>query len=381
MRFRFDFPSFPTSAAALRSSTRAFLRDARDAGRFTPHSNAWMAFDAGFTQLCGEAGLIGLTFPAEYGGHGRSALERYIVYEEMLAAGAPLGMHWIADRQSGPQILRHGSKEAKQRVLPAIARGRCGIGIGMSEPDAGSDLASVRTRGAKVAGGWNISGTKLWTSHAHRVQYVIVLARTEAAGDDRHSGLTQFLVATDARGFSAHPIEDLTGGHDFNEIVLDEVFVADDFVLGSPGDGWRLVTSELAYERSGPDRFLSTYPLFVELLRVRNLRASADAPAKVGRLVAHLATLRRMSMAVAGMLDRGLAPIVEAAIVKDLGTSFEREIPEAARMLAPVAADLSSTDPYVAELAGALLCAPSFTLRGGTREILRGIVARELGLR
>jgi alkylation response protein AidB-like acyl-CoA dehydrogenase len=299
----------------------------------------------------------------------------------MLAAGAPLGMHWIADRQSGPQILRHGSKEAKQRVLPAIAAGRCGVGIGMSEPDVGSDLASVRTRGTKVAGGWSISGTKLWTSHAHRVQYVIVLARTEAAGDDRHSGLTQFLVATDARGFSAHPIEDLTGGHDFNEIVLDEVFVSDDFMLGLPGDGWRLVTSELAHERSGPDRFLSTYPLFVELLRARNLRTSADASAKVGRLVAHLATLRRMSMAVAGMLDRGLAPIVEAAIVKDLGTSFEREIPEAARLLAPVAADISSMDPYVAELAGALLCAPSFTLRGGTREILRGIVARELGLR
>ncbi len=381
MRFRFDFPALPANTAALRARTRRFLRDELDAGRFVPSSNSWMIFDAALTRRCGAAGLIGMTFPVEYGGQGATALERYVVYEEMLAAGAPLGAHWIADRQSGPQILRHGSDAAKRALLPAIAAGECSIGIGMSEPDAGSDLAAVRTRGVRGDGGWRVTGTKLWSSHAHNAHYIIVLARTEAQGADRHAGLTQFIVDTRAPGFTANPLQDLTGGRDFNEVVLDDVFVPDDYVLGVPGDGWRLVVGELAFERSGPDRFLSTFPLLMQLLRCPSLASAPDAPLRIGRLFAHLATLRRMSMAVAGMLDRGLSPAVEAAIVKDLGTAFEREIPEIARLLAPAAVDRSSDDRYAADLGYAVLTAPSFTLRGGTREILRGIVARELGLR
>jgi alkylation response protein AidB-like acyl-CoA dehydrogenase len=381
VRFHFDAPSLPASTAALRAATREFLRDELAAQRFVPLSNGWMRFDAGFTLRCAAAGFVGMTFPPEYGGQGRTALERYIVYEELLAAGAPLGAHWIADRQSGPQVLRHGSDAARRTLLPAIAAGRCSVGIGMSEADAGSDLAAVRTRGTRCEGGWRLTGTKLWSSHAHQAHYMIVLARTAPLGAHRHSGLTQFIVDTSAEGYTANPLQDLAGGRDFNEIVLDEVFVPDAHVLGAPGEGWKLVTGELAFERSGPDRFLSSFPLLLELLRAPSLAAAPDAPARIGRLFAHVATLRRMSMAVAGMLDRGLAPSVEAAIVKDLGTAFEREIPEIARLLAPVAADASSADAYAAGLAVATLTAPSYTLRGGTREILRGIVARELGLR
>jgi alkylation response protein AidB-like acyl-CoA dehydrogenase len=370
----------------MRHRVREFLAGERAANRFTPHSNCWIHYDQEFSRRCGEHGFIGVIFPREYGGAGGTTLERYVVYEEMLAAGAPVGLHWIADRQSGPAILRHGSEVARRRVLPEIAAGRCCIGIGMSEAGAGSDLAAVRTRAERADGGWRITGSKLWTSHAHRSQYMIALVRTAPAGEDRHSGLTQFLIDMSTPGVQANPIADLTGGHDFNEVGLDDVFVSDDFVLGKPGDGWKLVMGELAFERSGPDRFLSTYALLVALidrLRAQQQQGGASGAnyAVVGQLVSHLATLRRMSTAVAGMLARGTTPEVEAALVKDLGTNFEQEIPKAARKLVDCMPQPHGSDAYAAALAEAVLASPSFTLRGGTREILRSIIARQLGLR
>ena len=381
MRFQFQSPAFSEAAEALRHQVRAFLDAARAAGEFTPRPNAWMHYDPAFTRRCGERGLIGIMFPKEYGGRRGTALERYVVYEEMLAAGATVGMHWFADRQSGPLILRHGTESARARILPEIAAGRCCIGVGMSEPGAGSDLAAVRTRAEKVDGGWRITGSKLWTSHAHRAHYLILLARSAPPGEDRHSGLTQFIIDMKAPGVRANPLVDLTGGRDLNDVAFDGVLVPDEFVVGRPGDGWTLVMSELAYERSGPDRFLSTFPLLADLVDRVGPTATAADHAAVGRLVAHLTTLRRMSTAVAGMLDEGLTPEVEAALVKDLGTAFEREIPEVARQLVDCVPQPGSRDRYAAGLAEAMLAAPSFTLRGGTREILRGIVARQLGLR
>jgi alkylation response protein AidB-like acyl-CoA dehydrogenase len=381
LRFRFHFPEFPSGAEALRQETREFLEQERAASRFMPRPNCWVHYDAAFTQRCGESGLIGIIFPKEYGGRAGTPLDRHVVCEEMLAAGAPVGMHWIADRQSGPLLLRHGSEAARRQILPEIAAGRCCVGIGMSEAGAGSDLAAIRTRADKVGGGWRITGSKLWTSHAHRAQYMTLLARSAPVGEDRHLGLTQFIVDMHTVGVRANPIEDLTGSRDFNEVALDNVFVSDEFVVGNPGDGWKVVMSELTHERSGPERFLSTYTLLADLVeRVKPVATPADYAA-LGRLIAHLATLRGMSTAIAGMLSQGLTPDVEAALVKDLGTAFEREVPEIARELVDCPPQPGSADSYAAALAEAILAAPSFTLRGGTREILRGIVARQLGLR
>ncbi len=380
MRFQFQPPVFSEAAIALRRDTRAFLDAERAAGAFTPRVNSWVHYDEAFTRRCGERGLIGIMFPPQYGGRSGSPLERYVVHEEMLAAGAPTGMQWFADRQSGPLILHHGTETVRARILPQIAAGRCCIGVGLSEAGAGSDLAAVKTRAEKAPGGWHLHGSKLWTSHAHRAHFVIVLARTSpATKEDRHFGLSHFIVDMTTPGVKPTPIVDLTGGRDFNEVEFDGTFVPDEYVVGQPGEGWKLVMSELAFERSGPDRVLSTYVLLAAL--VDRLAASGADPVGIGRLVAHLATLRRMSSAVAGMLAGGLMPNVEAALVKDLGTAFEREIPEVARLLVEDPPRKGSGDPYVTALTEAILAAPSFTLRGGTREILRGIVARQLGLR
>ncbi len=379
--FRFDPVPMPAAAQALRGEVRAFIAAEVAKGAFTPSRNSWSSFDAGFSRKCGARGYIGMRWPKQYGGHERSALERYVVTEEMLAGGAPVGAHWVADRQSGQQILHHGSERAKRTILPKIAAGECFFSIGMSEPDSGSDLAAVRTRASRVEGGWNISGTKVWTSGAHQTHYLIALARTAPSAEDRHAGMTQFIVDLSRPGVSVRPIYNLYGGHDFNEVVFDEYFAADDMVMGEPGMGWKLVTGELAFERSGPDRFLSTFQLLRESIRAIGPDPDARSANEIGRCVAHLATLRRMSVAVAGMLERGAQPAVEAALVKDMGTAFEREIPETFRHLIAAEPTLGDGDSYAELLGMTVLRAPGFTIRGGTREILRGMIARGLGLR
>jgi acyl-CoA dehydrogenase len=385
--------------ARLRAEVREFLASERRAGAFEPRCDAWLAgWDEGFSRRLGARGWVGMTVPTEYGGHGRSALERYVVTEELLAAGAPVAAHWVADRQTAPALLRYGSPALRQRYLPAIARGECYFAIGLSEPDVGSDLAAVRTTAVRVdgdsergvgaragGGGWELTGTKVWTSGAHHAHAFFVLARSSSPeGRDRHVGLSQFVVELDAPGVTIRPIRLLTGEHHFNEVVLDRVRVPEEMVLGRIGEGWRQVTAELAFERSGPERFLSTFPLLsvlAESLAARPGPADPGARRELGVLVSRLWTLRRLSLSVAAALDRGEVPETAAALVKDLGTRLENEITDAARLLAGVPPDPAAPAALPRLLAEAVLHAPGFTLRGGTNEVLRGVVARALGMR
>ncbi|MQY02282.1 acyl-CoA dehydrogenase family protein [Actinomadura macrotermitis] len=368
--------TLPPGTAGLRARVRSFLAEAS----FTPRCDSWLTgADPAFSRALGARGWLGMTLPARAGGHGRSPLERFVVIEELLAAGAPVAAHWIADRQVGPSLLHNGTPEQQRRFLPGIVRGECFFAIGMSEPDSGSDLASVRTRAERTRGGehgdgWRLTGTKVWTSGAHLAHAILVLARSER-GSERHAGLTQFIVPLPAEGVTIRPIASLSGEHHFNEVVFDGAFVPDALVLGKPGDGWRQVTAELAYERSGPERLLSTF-LLLRLLHERG----AD-PRALGRLLARLWALRQASLGVAGALAQGRTPDVAAALVKDLGTRFESEVIEAARDHAGAEPDPGSPDPLARALAQAVVQAPGFTLRGGTNEILRGIVARGLGVR
>ena len=302
--------------------------------------------------------------------------------EECVAAGAPVVGHWIADRQSGPSILRFGTEAQKHFFIPRIVAGECFFCIGMSEPNSGSDLASVRTRATKVDGGWHINGTKLWTSQAHLSHYMILFCRSSGTPDDRQNGTSQFLVDLKATtGLSIRPVNALTGEHHFNEIVFQDAFIPDNALLGEEGQGWHQVTSELAYERSGPERFLSSFILLVETLRVLGTNPSERAAIAIGRLGAHLVTLRRLSLSVAGMLQNGENPAIQAALVKDLGALLEQEIPDIARNLVATEPPTPELERFAEVLAYTTLHAPSFSLRGGTREILRGIIARGLGLR
>jgi alkylation response protein AidB-like acyl-CoA dehydrogenase len=378
----FTFPPPPPcpEAEALRLEVRDFLQIALADRKPVAKAESWAGMDATFSRKMGQRGWIGMTWPKEHGGHERSSLERYVVLEEMLAAGAPVALHWIADRQSGPLIIRVGTDEQK-KILPRIAAGEVFFCIGMSEPDVGSDLASVRTRAAKVQGGYLVNGTKVWTSFAHKSHYMILFCRTGPA-EDRHGGVSQFIVDLhNTSGLSIRPIIAMTGEHHFNEVAFEDAFLPEGALLGREGDGWNQVTSELAFERSGPERFLSSFWLFVELVRALGAEPSDAGAIAIGRLTSHIMTLRRLSRSVAGMLQNGENPALQAALVKDLGALVEQEIPEIARQLVDAEPDAKSTQAFAAVLAHTMMHAPSFSLRGGAREILRGIIARGLGLR
>ena len=364
----------PGELEALRTEVREFLNSETD---WHPNSDFNAGASPEFSKRFAAKGWIGMTWPKEYGGGGRSFLERYVVTEELLAAGAPVGCHWIADRQSGPLLLKFGTEAQKQAFLPGIISGESFYSIGMSEPDTGSNLASIRTSAVQVPGGWCLNGSKIWTSNAHLNHFMVTLVRTAPATENRHEGMSQFIVPIHADGVTVRGIDNLAGEQDFNQIFFDDVFVPDDHVVGEAGNGWAQVMSELAYERSGPERFLSAFRVLAEFGKSLQNDATESQARLYGQLVAHLVVLRRMSISIASLLENGLMPDTEAALIKDLGNSYERLVPEVVRLYLPgqVPKGLAQA------LEECVLHAPSFTLRGGTREILRGMIARGLGLR
>jgi acyl-CoA dehydrogenase len=368
----------PPECEALRAEVRAFLAEHLADVPVARRVRNWAGSNAEFTRAMAARGWIGMTWPKRYGGHERSSLERYVVLEEMLAAGAPVGAHWVADRQSGPLLMRFSPDVLAPRYVPRIVRGEAFFCIGMSEPDSGSDLASIRTKAVRSADGWVINGRKVWTSRAHVAHYMIVLVRTGERGETRHAGLSQLLLDMKTPGITVRAIVNQLNEHDFNEVTFDDVLVPHDHLIGTEGEGWQQVGAELAFERSGPERYLSSTQLLLEMLNAADAGNPRHAVA-LGRVVAHYATLRQMSLGVAGMLARGENPALPAALVKDQGALVEQAMPDLAHDLFGGAIDPDS--PLDQALRYTTLAAPSFSLRGGTREILRGIIAKGLDLR
>lgn len=376
-----DFTPLPDRYQSLREQVRAFLGDALYGMPTELRARSWQGFDADFSRALAARGWVGLTLPEEYGGAGLDPFARFIVVEELLCAGAPVAAHWIADRQSGPLILRFGDDEQRRFYLPRICSGEAFFCIGMSEPNSGSDLASVRTRAEADKGGWVLNGQKIWTTYAQHSHYMIALVRTSGSSEDRHNGLSQLIVDLRAPGVEIRPIRDLTGASHFCEVFFDNVRLPREALVGQEGEGWKQVTAELAFERSGPERIYSSIVLLDAWLNWLRLRQDHADVRLLGRLASHLLVLRGLSMSLAGQLAAGQSPVIEAALVKDLGTTFEQSIPALlADVLGAVPPDevpllLQRTLAYLNSMA------PAFSLRGGTREILRGVIARGLGLR
>jgi alkylation response protein AidB-like acyl-CoA dehydrogenase len=381
---RFDQIRLPPQCDELRQEVRAFIAQEVAAGTFDPSSpRDGDLHNPELSRRIGARGWIGMTWPKKYGGHERSFLERYVVTEEFRVANAPVRLHFVADRQSGPILLKYAPEPIKMDILPRICRGELCFVIGMSEPGSGSDLFAAKTRATKTNGGWVINGTKVWTSNAHLAHYMLGLFRTApATKENRRHGLTQFLVDMRVPGIRVNPIYQMTGQHDFNEVVFEDAFVPNDHVLGEVDGAWKQATSELAYERSGPERFLETFYALNGLVRAVGATPDLRSAEGIGRLVAQLHTLRRMSVSVNGMLQKGEEPVVEGALVKDLGTAWEQKLParvrELAAFLEPEIANRTTLDEQIAY---ATTIAPKLTIQGGTTEILRGIIARGLGLR
>jgi len=383
-----NYQELPDYAIDLRTKVRQFLKVNLNSSA-PRRARSWMGFDANFSKAMAKEGWVGLTLPKAYGGAGLDPYSRYVIVEEMLASGAPVSAHWIADRQSGPLINRYGSEAQKQFYLPKICRAEAFFCIGMSEPQSGSDLASIKTRATPSGSGWILNGQKVWTTNAHHSDYMIALVRTSGTSEDRHKGLSQFIVDLRAKGVTIRQIKDLTGDSHFNEVFFENVELSNETLIGNEGAGWEQVNAELAFERSGPERIYSSIVLLDTWLNYlkqhTSLSNSQNNQRLVGKILSQLTTLRGMSIATTAELVKGNSPVLEAALFKDMGTLFEQEliqwIADAIGSDENYLDNISSSPELFATLAYTTQIAPTYSLRGGTREILRGMIARGLGLR
>ena len=386
-----DF-KFSEEQEEFRQEVRGFLEDEMKQGSFQPSCDAWIqGFSPEFTKKVAQRGWIGLTWPKEYGGQGRSDIDRLILTEEMLRYGAPAACHWFADRQIGRSIIAFGTEEQKQELLPKILKGEAYVGLGMSEPEAGSDLASLQTRASEDGDDYIIDGQKMWTSCARFMNYIYLVVRTDPEAP-RHRGISEFIFRTDLPGISITPTIDITGSEAWAEVFFDGVRVSKGYLIGEKNKGFYQILNQLDYERAGLERLMGNYPLFdaiVQLTKetkrkgkplaedtlVRQKLAQLQIEFEVGRLLIYRVVL---------VMAEGRAPNWEAAMAKVYGTAFEQHLADTATEILGLYGQLvaeSKWAPILGMAPHSYLASKGYSLQAGTSEILRNIVAlRGLGL-
>jgi alkylation response protein AidB-like acyl-CoA dehydrogenase len=339
------------------------------------------------------AGYVGLHWPVAHGGRGATVVEQAIFYEEMARVGAPELANAVGLDMAGPAIMVHGTEAQKRLHLPRILSAEHIFCQGFSEPDAGSDLAAVRTRAERRGGAYVVTGQKVWTSFAHYANWCTVLARTDP-GATRHRGLTYFLVDMRSPGFSARPLRQMSGDAEFNEIHLDGVEVPADGVLGRENEGWAVAITTLMFER-GPrtlTRQLALRQGLAELLElarthVRGGRRAAEDPVirqRLAQLYIDAETLRYANLRILTRLAKGEPAGPEGSASKLFFSETWQKVAELAlEMEGPYAVLGPGSDRAVAEgrWQYRALRSRGNTIQGGTSEIMRNILAeRVLGL-
>lgn len=364
MRFSLD-----TSQERLRNEAEQFAKEAVATFGYSPDS--WIS---GYSKPCAaalaERGWIGMHWPTAAGGGGASAFDRAIVAEVLITHGVPIGASWFADRQMGPTLIAFGTPEQQTQYLPSMLDGSATWCIGMSEPEAGSDLASLRTRAVRDGNEWVITGQKIWTSFAAVADYCYLICRTSDA-EKPHEGISEIIVPLDGRtGIDIRPIRDATGGTHFCEIFFDEVRVPVDSLVGVEGNSWRQTMRQLEHERGGIDRLVSNRAV---ALGARAHLAKLDTPSpthldelasielgyRIGRLLVFRETLQQ-------------GPRNFSAVTKTFCTELEQQVAHFAASVFGAEAMLQS--PW----AHAVTYAPAYTIMGGTAHILRNIIAERM---
>ncbi|MEW6033310.1 MAG: acyl-CoA dehydrogenase family protein [Chloroflexota bacterium] len=376
----------------FRDEARRFLSAEHARGSFTPLYDGWLiGWSPELSHKLAARGWIGMTWPAQYGGQGRTYLDRLVLTEEMMRAGAPVAYHWHADRQVGPAILAHGSEDQKQWFLPRISQAEVSFCIGMSEPGAGSDLASLTTRAQWDGSGYIVNGQKTYITNAHRASFMYLVARTDPSVP-KHRGLSEFIVELGLPGITVRPLLDMAGGHDFNEVYLDNVRLPGSTLLGQRNQGWNQIVKQLDYERAGIERLMGNYLLFGDVmayvLKTHGKReqpvADAVVRAKLSELAVEMEVGRLLIYRVAWILTEGKVPTYEAAMAKTYGAEFQQRLANTATRILGLHGQLlpSSKHRLFHGLpATCYLRSVMQTIGGGTSEILRNIVAlRGLGL-
>jgi alkylation response protein AidB-like acyl-CoA dehydrogenase len=381
-----DF-SFTDQQNRFRQEIRDFLEEEIKKGYWQPACDAWVqGFDPEFTKRVAQRGWIGLTWPKEYGGQQRSHIDRLILTEEMLRYGAPAACHWFGDRQVGGAILSFGSEELKKEFLPRIVKGEAYFGLGMSEPGAGSDLASLQTKAVEDGDYYVINGQKTWASCASFAQYFDVYARTDPEAP-KHRGISEFIVDAQSPGLSRIPMIDITGTEAWNDVFFDNVRVHKKYLVGEKNRGFYQVLHQLDYERSGMERLMGNYPLFEAVIgfaKDNKLSREPSVRSKLAQLQIEFEVGRLLIYRVALVMEEGRAPNWESAMSKAYSTEFEKHLAGAAMEILGPYGQLklgSRLVPVRGMAAHSYLGSKGYSLQAGTTEILKNILAvRRLGL-
>ena len=334
------------------------------------HNDSWInGFSKEFSATLASHGWVGMTWPEEFGGGGRPPIERVMMAEEMIGAGAPIAASWFADRQFGPSIFTYGTPEQQERYLPDMLSGATTWGIGMSEPNSGSDLASLTTSAVRDGDSYVVNGQKIWTSGGALADYVYLICRTDASGRP-HEGVSELIVPMDLPGIEVRTIRDMVDNTHFCEIFFTNVLVPAENLVGVEGGAFKQTMVQLEHERGGIDRLVSNRPLYEHARAtadttdpvVRQAIARIEADYHVGRLLVYREVLRQ-------------APKGFSAATKVFCTEHQVRV-------ANFAAHVLGAEMMLSNQQSQEFCySPSYLLAGGTSEIMRNILGeRVLGL-
>jgi alkylation response protein AidB-like acyl-CoA dehydrogenase len=327
-----------------------------------------------------ENGYAGLSWPKEYGGRGATLIEGAIFNEEMARAKAPASANVLGLAMGGPVVIHHGTEEQKKRFLEPILSAEEIWCQGFSEPESGSDLASLKTKAVHENGGWRVTGQKVWTTFAHEAKWCMLLARTDSEAP-KHKGLTYFICDMEQDGIEVRPLRQITGEAEFNEIFIEGAEVPDENLIGGEGNGWNVAITTLMHERAGlgAASAISLRRDLDELIELLNQRGLGDDPVvreriaelKIGVEALRLGALRALTQ----QMKVGI-PGPEGSLAKWEWASLNQRLTElAADVLGPEALEPGS------EWAYRLLRSRANSIEGGTTDVMKNIIAeRVLGL-
>jgi alkylation response protein AidB-like acyl-CoA dehydrogenase len=386
-----DF-AFTVEQEVFRQEVRNFLEDEIQKGAFQPMCDGWIqGFSWDFTKKVAAKGWLGITWPKESGGLGRSPIDRLILTEEMLRYGAPAACHWVAEWQMGRAIYTYGTEEQKREILPNILKGEVCVGLGMSEPGAGSDLASLNIRALEEGDYYIINGQKMWTSCARYMTHIYLVARTDPSAP-KQKGISEFIIDCAVPGITVRPIVDITGIEAWGEIFFDNVHVRKKHLIGEKNRGFYQILKQLDYERSGMEWLMGNYPLFDAIIKFsketkRNGKLICEDPIIRSRLVqlqVGFEVGRMLIYRTTQVMGKGEAPNIEAAIAKLFCTTWEQNLASIATDILGLYGQLwkeSKYAPMMGMAAHSFLGSKGYSLQAGTNEILKGVVAtRGLGM-
>lgn len=389
--------TFTKEQDEFRQEIRDFFKSELDGRQFFPHTcGLFEDPDKEFSKKMAAKKWIGLTWPKQYGGQGRGYVDKAILMEEILRVMAPIGYHFLSDRQVGPALIHAGSEWQRDTFLPRIINAEDGASFCLlfSEPNAGSDLVKVATTALKDGDDYIINGQKVWTSKGHQADYGWLLARTTIDNSvPRHASCSEFILDMKSPGIEIRPIINMVGEHCFNEIFFNDVRINKKYLVGKENAGFKQIMAQVDFERAGMERLMQNYPVYKQLIDytagldkkdvgesfyhfARNAVAQIETEFNVGRLLCYH---------TAWTIDQGKQPTSEAAMCKMFCNQFEQRLNDVAmKVLGSVSLIWgdSGWTPFGGELVNSYLWGPCYTLQGGSVEILKNIIAgRKLGLK